>query len=289
MVTVVNYKENEFSNLGDEQGKTDNICSPTTGISKRKIGSVIFGPAPCPTKRKKLARPHSTVWGSYYDRQSHAWGYACCKTFERDNRLCPSVSDLSVSSIPLEASPPARFSLRRAFLRALDEGGAKEFTGFKCLEEFNNKNASFIIYNVKYIMFRWHKKLKGEIDKSTRKSFKRITSQMAKFLRILEADALGKKITKLITSIFVHVTRKNWDKANEKYLKMSIGEAAWPIGIGYNSGISMSRNHNGAIGGMVALSKLSGVQFKYNEFLHDESKRKFMIALKRLITFAQKL
>lgn len=174
-------------------------------------------------------------------------------------------------------------------LRELDEVGAKEFSRFKCLEEFKNEDERFIVHNIKYILFRWHKRLKGEIDENKRKSFKRTTSQMAKLIKILEANVLAKKITKLIRSIFVYVTKKNWDKANERYLKMSIGEAAWPMGIGYNSGVTMSKNHNGAVGGMVALSKLSGVQFRYNEFLHDESKRKYMIALKRLIGFAQKL
>jgi len=287
MVTAVREKETEGRKVGVE-GEKRKICSRSAKSYKRKSG-VLFGPAPCPTKRKKITRPHSAVWGSYYDRQSRAWGYACCKTFERGNRLCPAVTDLSVPNNFSGASPPASVSARRALLRNLDEGGAKEFNGFKCIEEFKNENARFIIYNIKYIMFRWHKRLKGEIDQRARKSFKRTASQMAKFLTILEAGVLGKKIMKLITSIFVFVSRKNWDKANEKYLKMSIGEAAWPIGIGYNSGVTMSKNHNGAVGGMVALSKLSGVHFRYNEFLHDESKRKYMIALKRLIAFAQKL
>jgi len=288
MTAALREEEPEGRISEAEVGPKGKITLLSASPPKRK-SEVIFGPAPCPTKRKKLTQPHSSVWGSYYDRQSHAWGYACCKTFERANRLCPAVTDLYATNKRSKASPPAKISVRRALLSELDEAGAKEFNGFKCLEEFKNEDERFIVYNIKYILFRWHKRLKGEIEENKSKSFKRTASQMARFIKILEANVLAKKITKLIRSIFVYVTKKNWDKANEKYLKMSIGEAAWPMGIGYNSGITMSKNHNGAVGGMVALSKLSGVQFRYNEFLHDESKRKYMIALKRLIGFAQKL
>ncbi|EER04227.1 step II splicing factor slu7, putative [Perkinsus marinus ATCC 50983] len=35
---------------------------------------------------------HTSVWGTYYDRATHKWGYACCKTFDRCG-YCPNASD----------------------------------------------------------------------------------------------------------------------------------------------------------------------------------------------------
>ncbi|KAF4748530.1 hypothetical protein FOZ62_015410, partial [Perkinsus olseni] len=32
---------------------------------------------------------HTSVWGSYFDKDTHRWGYACCKTFDRDG-WCPN-------------------------------------------------------------------------------------------------------------------------------------------------------------------------------------------------------
>jgi pre-mRNA-splicing factor 18 len=80
-------------------------------------------------------------------------------------------------------------------------------------------------------------------------------------------------LTSLMT-IFYHLQHKEYLKANESYMKLSIGNVAWPIGV-----ISIS------IHARSTQSKLEGGKAN---IMIDEETRKWITAVKRLVTFMEK-
>lgn len=87
--------------------------------------------------------------------------------------------------------------------------------------------------------------------------------------RDLEADVL-----RAVAEITHHMQTREYIKANDSYLRLSIGNAPWPIGVT-----------------MVGIHERSGREkiFSHNvaHVLNDETSRKYIQSLKRLLTFAQ--
>merc|ERR1712053_68065 len=85
-----------------------------------------------------------------------------------------------------------------------------------------------------------------------------------------------KDVVRLVTQLIDRLYERNYDKAQEKYLEMSIGNAPWPMGV-TQVGI-----HERA-----GRSKIFSSQIAH--ILNDESQRKYIQAMKRLMTVAQKM
>ncbi|WRT69138.1 uncharacterized protein IL334_006122 [Kwoniella shivajii] len=87
--------------------------------------------------------------------------------------------------------------------------------------------------------------------------------------RDLEADVL-----RLLAELVHHMQSREYLKANDAYLRLSIGNAAWPIGV-TSVGIH-ERSAREKIG-----------QDNIAHVLNDEVSRKYIQAVKRLLTFSQ--
>ncbi|KIY68836.1 Prp18-domain-containing protein [Cylindrobasidium torrendii FP15055 ss-10] len=87
--------------------------------------------------------------------------------------------------------------------------------------------------------------------------------------RSLPADVLGR-----MAEIVHHMQKRQYQKANDAYLRLSIGNAPWPIGV------TMVGIHERS-----AREKISSDQVAH--VLNDEVSRKYIQSLKRLLTFSQ--
>ncbi|KIJ51208.1 hypothetical protein M422DRAFT_26637 [Sphaerobolus stellatus SS14] len=87
--------------------------------------------------------------------------------------------------------------------------------------------------------------------------------------RALPADVLGR-----IAEIVYYMQMRQYQRANDSYLRLSIGNAPWPIGV------TMVGIHERS-----AREKISSDQVAH--VLNDEVSRKYIQSLKRLLTFSQ--
>lgn len=93
-------------------------------------------------------------------------------------------------------------------------------------------------------------------------------------LRKLKTFTLPEDISDSLTEIVVHLLNRNYLKASDAYLQMAIGNAPWPIGVT-----------------MVGIHARTGREKIFSKnvahVMNDETQRKYIQALKRLMTKCQ--
>ncbi|KAI0636169.1 pre-mRNA splicing factor [Trametes polyzona] len=102
--------------------------------------------------------------------------------------------------------------------------------------------------------------------------------QSAEYLKplfkLLRARNLPPDMLARIAEIVHYMQKRQYQKANDSYLRLSIGNAPWPIGV------TMVGIHERS-----AREKISADQVAH--VLNDEVSRKYIQSLKRILTFAQ--
>lgn len=105
------------------------------------------------------------------------------------------------------------------------------------------------------------------------------TSDLAPFFKSLSPRTStappAPDILARVTEICMYMQEREYLKANDSYLRLSIGNAPWPIGV------TMVGIHERS-----AREKISSSQVAHA--LNDEAQRKWIQAIKRLMTFTQK-
>ena len=92
--------------------------------------------------------------------------------------------------------------------------------------------------------------------------------------RMLEKESLGDDLLGPICEIIFEAQEKRYVKANDAYLRLSIGKAAWPIGVtmvGIHARSAREKLHESETAHIMA----------------DETTRKILQSIKRCLTFAQ--
>ncbi|KIM62786.1 hypothetical protein SCLCIDRAFT_1214906 [Scleroderma citrinum Foug A] len=92
--------------------------------------------------------------------------------------------------------------------------------------------------------------------------------------KMLRSRSLPSDMLTRIAEIVHYMQKREYQKANDSYLRLSIGNAPWPIGV------TMVGIHERS-----AREKISSDQVAH--VLNDEVSRKYIQSLKRLLTFAQ--
>jgi pre-mRNA-splicing factor 18 len=90
----------------------------------------------------------------------------------------------------------------------------------------------------------------------------------------LQAEQVPSEVLQKIGEIVSFLKKGEYAKASDTYYKMAIGNAAWPIGI---TGIGI---HERSAHERIAVSEVGHI-------LNDETQRKYIQAIKRLMTFVQ--
>ncbi|KAI0714381.1 pre-mRNA splicing factor [Cerioporus squamosus] len=113
--------------------------------------------------------------------------------------------------------------------------------------------------------------MQGKLAAATQRQSAEYLKPLFKLLRTrnLQSDVLAR-----IAEIVHHMQKRQYSKANDSYLRLSIGNAPWPIGV------TMVGIHERS-----AREKISTDQVAH--VLNDEVSRKYIQSLKRILTFAQ--
>jgi len=96
------------------------------------------------------------------------------------------------------------------------------------------------------------------------------------FFRMCRKKAVPKDILKEVSYIVNALKEKNYVKANDSYYRMAIGNSPWPMGV------TMVGIHERS-----AREKISSSDQAH--ILNDETQRKYIQAMKRMMTFCQSL
>jgi len=135
---------------------------------------------------------------------------------------------------------------------------------------------------IKVIMTMWGQELnfrheaekmtvKGRMDAAT---FTQTKGYVKPLLKMLRKNQLTDDIRDSLSNMTRYIMQRDYILANEKYMEMAIGNAPWPIGV-TNAGIHARPGRERIFSKHVA------------HVLNDESQRKYIQGLKRLMTKCQ--
>jgi len=135
---------------------------------------------------------------------------------------------------------------------------------------------------IKVIMTMWGHELnsrqeeekitvQGRMEAAT---FKQTMGYLKPLLKMLRKERLSEDIRDSLSNMVRNIMQRDYIKANERYMEMAIGNAPWPIGV-TNAGIHARPGRERIFSKHVA------------HVLNDESQRKYIQGLKRLMTKCQ--
>lgn len=146
-----------------------------------------------------------------------------------------------------------------------------------------NLDQDVILKFIQFLLGLWAKDCKTRSDDSKRSleaklagaTQRQTESYLKPLLRKLKNKKTPQDILGALTTIIMNLLDREYVKANDSYLQMAIGNAPWPIGVT-----------------MVGIHARTGREkiFAQNvaHVLNDETQRKYIQGLKRLMTFCQK-
>ncbi|XP_060525540.1 pre-mRNA-splicing factor 18 [Cylas formicarius] len=139
-----------------------------------------------------------------------------------------------------------------------------------------------IVHFVQLLLTKWSEQLQNRSaeEKTSTKgklagaTYTQTQVYLKPLLRKLKTFTLPEDISDSLTEIIVHLLNRNYLKASDAYLQMAIGNAPWPIGVT-----------------MVGIHARTGREKIFSKnvahVMNDETQRKYIQALKRLMTKCQ--
>ncbi|XP_073228816.1 pre-mRNA-splicing factor 18-like isoform X1 [Porites lutea] len=140
-----------------------------------------------------------------------------------------------------------------------------------------------ILKFIQFLLHLWAKDYKTRSEDSKRSleaklagaTQRQTESYLKPLLRKLKHKKTPRDILAFLTTIIMSLLEREYVKANDSYLQMAIGNAPWPIGVT-----------------MVGIHARTGREKIFSQnvahVLNDETQRKYIQGLKRLMTFCQK-
>lgn len=132
---------------------------------------------------------------------------------------------------------------------------------------------------LEFLLKLWNAQVNSQKDHTTNVKIARATYNQTKvymkpLLRKLKTRSIPEDILDSLTEIIKHLLSRNYIKASDAYLQMAIGNAPWPIGVT-----------------MVGIHARTGREKIFSKnvahVLNDETQRKYIQGLKRLMTKCQ--
>ncbi|KAI0346328.1 Prp18-domain-containing protein [Trametopsis cervina] len=145
-----------------------------------------------------------------------------------------------------------------------------------------NKLYPIIYYALKRTLKEWEEWMDDRPEHVKRTNQGKLAAatqrQSAEYLKplfkLLRSRSLPQDVLARVAEIVHHMQKRQYQRANDSYLRLSIGNAPWPIGV------TMVGIHERS-----AREKISADQVAH--VLNDEVSRKYIQSLKRLLTFSQ--
>ncbi|GAB5354972.1 hypothetical protein AAMO2058_000165900 [Amorphochlora amoebiformis] len=177
-------------------------------------------------------------------------------------------------------------------IEAEDEGMEKEkalrkerqmakYTKHRPRESFSSDH-KYVLHFFKRMLFEWQDELerrdaeekrtiKGKMDSATQKQTRQFIKPMFK---LLKSNGVSQDVFKHVLTIVVNCEKRNYKLANEAYMMLAIGNAAWPMGV------TMVGIHERAGRSKIFSQNVAHV-------LNDETQRKYIQSIKRLMSFCK--
>eukprot|EP00123_Amoebidium_parasiticum_P016301 comp23380_c0_seq1/m.38699 comp23380_c0_seq1/g.38699 ORF comp23380_c0_seq1/g.38699 comp23380_c0_seq1/m.38699 type:complete len:363 (-) comp23380_c0_seq1:252-1340(-) len=142
----------------------------------------------------------------------------------------------------------------------------------------------FCMRYIQYLMMLWEEQLderppevaNSQMGKRESAIYSQSVSYMEPLFTKLKTGDITEDIIVLLTEIIKQLIERNYIQASDMYLRLAIGNAPWPIGVT-----------------MVGIHARTGREKIFSQHvahvLNDETQRKYIQALKRLMTFSQKM
>ncbi|CAN7937236.1 unnamed protein product [Ixodes hexagonus] len=146
------------------------------------------------------------------------------------------------------------------------------------------KDAEMILTALKFILQLWGEKLNSRAEpekvsmrgKMSSATYNQTQAYLRPLFKRLRKNTIPEDILDHLVRIVKHMLQREYVRANDAYLQMAIGNAPWPIGVT-----------------MVGIHARTGREKIFSQniahVLNDETQRKFIQALKRLMTQCQRL
>lgn len=101
-------------------------------------------------------------------------------------------------------------------------------------------------------------------------------------LQQLRQKALPKQLYPKLATLLMHIQQHRYREANDVYIQMSIGNAAWPIGV-----TAVGIHARSARERITGYGNENDENVQVAHIMSDDATRKWLIAIKRFITFAE--
>ncbi|WAR26013.1 PRP18-like protein [Mya arenaria] len=147
----------------------------------------------------------------------------------------------------------------------------------------SNKDQEIILRYLKFVLKTWGNDINHVKTESEKRSFKgklnaamhqQTVVYMKPMFRKLKTKSMQADILECLVQIIGHQLDRHYIKANDAYLEMAIGNAPWPIGV--------------TMVGIHARTGREKISSRYvAHVLNDETQRKYIQGLKRIMTQAQ--
>eukprot|EP00470_Lotharella_oceanica_P010657 CAMPEP_0170183442 /NCGR_PEP_ID=MMETSP0040_2-20121228/30726_1 /TAXON_ID=641309 /ORGANISM="Lotharella oceanica, Strain CCMP622" /LENGTH=219 /DNA_ID=CAMNT_0010429177 /DNA_START=80 /DNA_END=739 /DNA_ORIENTATION=- len=212
------------------------------------------------------------------------WGYACCRSLERDSRCgaIPNNDDLKdymehlhttqVKRKKLGPSLPA--TIQPAPLSLVDTLQSRQdhFEKLRTRNTFSGRE-EFLIYTLKHLVLTWSLNPTAIPKFEQKYDFDEVAKGVEKLVMLIEKKQINPRILEGLENIFKNATAKDFTAANRLYFDLSIGKEPWPIGVGERNTYEQG--------------KVRGAKFRRNLVLHDEEYRHLMLQVKRVLKFSE--
>lgn len=149
------------------------------------------------------------------------------------------------------------------------------------IRDDENKVYSQVRAYLKHLIFEWEADLKAR-DETPERAFDILTETkqyLVPLLSLLRRRKLSPQIFPTLSTLCMYLQQRNYRNANNTYLKLSIGNAAWPIGV---TAVGIHARS--------ARERITGDNQSSTQIAHimsDETTRKWLTSVKRLITFCE--
>ncbi|CAK9050363.1 unnamed protein product [Durusdinium trenchii] len=170
---------------------------------------------------------HSTVWGSYFDATSRRWGYACCRSLDR-NEACPQnepqAVDKAESSEEEDAAAQAQLIAWQdgQLLDARHTPEQPPVLGRQTPEDF-------LAHFVLYWFHHW-----TEHENPPKAQRQTTHEALLQLMQRLKRKALDRSLLQHLTQYADLAQRREYAQADDVYVDITIGKATWhsPLGLG---------------------------------------------------------
>ncbi|KAI8895480.1 Prp18 domain-containing protein [Globomyces pollinis-pini] len=152
----------------------------------------------------------------------------------------------------------------------------------KLLKEEREKNLILMTVFLKRLIREWGLNLQKRPDEEKRSPQGKLATvtqgqvleHMKPFFKGIKKNTHPDDVLERITEICMYIQQREYTQANDSYIRLSIGNAAWPIGVtavGIHERSGREKLHTSQIA----------------HALNDETQRKWIQSIKRLMTYAQ--